>query len=58
VKRITLKLAPGVKTEFTDRDRALARVVEWAEKALGGPSSCSAWRDAARPPSFYKPPPC
>jgi hypothetical protein len=37
VKRITLKLAPGVKTEFTDRDRALAQVVEWAEKSTRWP---------------------
>jgi hypothetical protein len=46
VKRITLKLAPGVKTEFTDRDRALAQVVEWAEKStrrpvvVFGPEGC------------------
>jgi hypothetical protein len=46
VKRITLKLAPGVKMEFTDRDRALAQVVEWAEKStrwpvvVFGPEGC------------------
>jgi hypothetical protein len=56
VKRITLKLAPGVKTEFTDRDRALAQIAEWAEKALGSPSSYSAQRDAAKPPSSGRPP--
>jgi energy-coupling factor transporter ATP-binding protein EcfA2 len=46
VKRITLKLAPGVKMEFTDRDRALAQVVEWAERGtrfpvvIFGPEGC------------------
>jgi dienelactone hydrolase len=46
VKRITLKLAPGVKTEFTDRDRALAQLAEWAEKStrwpvvVFGPEGC------------------
>jgi len=46
VKRITLKLAPGVKTEFTDRDRALAQIAEWAEKStrfpvvVFGPEGC------------------
>jgi Archaeal ATPase. len=46
VKRIKLKLAPGVETEFVDRDRALARVVEWAEKStrfpvvVFGPEGC------------------
>ena len=33
VKRIKLELAPGVEMEFVDRDRALAQVVEWAEKS-------------------------
>ncbi len=28
VRRITLEFAPGVETEFVDRDRALAQVVE------------------------------
>ena len=40
MRRIKSEFVPSVKTEFTDRDRALARVVEWAEKTLGGPSSC------------------
>ncbi|MFZ8837904.1 MAG: ATP-binding protein, partial [Pyrobaculum sp.] len=46
MKRITLKLAPGVKMEFTDRDRALAQVVEWAERGtrfpvvIFGPEGC------------------
>jgi hypothetical protein len=37
VKRITLKLASGVKMEFTDRDRALAQIAEWAEKSTRWP---------------------
>jgi len=46
VRRIALKLAPGVETEFVDRDRALAQVVEWAEKStrfpvvIFGPEGC------------------
>jgi len=46
VRRITLELAPGVETEFVDRDRALAQVVEWAEKStrwpvvVFGPEGC------------------
>ncbi len=46
MKRIKLKLAPGVETEFVDRDRALAQVVEWAEKStrfpvvVFGPEGC------------------
>ena len=46
MKRITLKLAPGVKMEFTDRDRALAQIAEWAEKStkipvvVFGPEGC------------------
>jgi hypothetical protein len=46
VKRVTLELVPGVKTEFIDRDRALARVVEWAERStrfpvvIFGPEGC------------------
>ena len=40
------KFVSGVKTEFTDRDRALAQVVEWAEKStrwpvvVFGPEGC------------------
>ena len=46
MKRITLEFAPGVETEFVDRDRALAQVVEWAEKStrwpvvVFGPEGC------------------
>jgi hypothetical protein len=46
VKRIVLEIAPGVKTEFVDRDRALARVVEWAQRGtrfpvvVFGPEGC------------------
>jgi ABC-type Fe3+/spermidine/putrescine transport system ATPase subunit len=46
VKRIKLELAPGVETEFVDRDRALAQVVEWAERGtrfpvvIFGPEGC------------------
>jgi predicted AAA+ superfamily ATPase len=37
VKRIRLVFAPSVETEFVDRDRALAQVVEWAEKGTWAP---------------------
>jgi len=37
VKRIRLEFAPGVETEFVDRDRALAQVVEWAERGTWAP---------------------
>jgi len=46
VRRIKPEFVPSVKTEFTDRDRALARVVEWAEKStrrplvVFGPEGC------------------
>ncbi len=46
MKRIKLEIAPGVETEFVDRDRALAQVVEWAEKStrwpvvVFGPEGC------------------
>ncbi len=46
MKRIKLEIAPGVETEFVDRDRALAQVVEWAERSTGfpvvifGPEGC------------------
>ena len=46
MKRIKLKLAPGVETEFVDRDRALGQIVEWAEKStrfpvvVFGPEGC------------------
>jgi hypothetical protein len=37
VKRIKLEFVPGVETEFVDRDRALAQVVEWAERGMWAP---------------------
>jgi len=46
VKRIKLKFAPGVETEFVDRDRALGQIAEWAEKStrfpvvVFGPEGC------------------
>ena len=46
MKRIKLEIAPGVETEFVDRDRALAQVAEWAEKStrwpvvIFGPEGC------------------
>jgi len=46
VKRIAVVIAPGVETEFMDRDRALAQVVEWAERGtrfpvvIFGPEGC------------------
>ncbi|NAZ35145.1 MAG: ATPase, partial [Pyrobaculum sp.] len=46
MRRIVLELVPGLKTEFTDRDRALVQVVEWAERStrfpvvVFGPEGC------------------
>ncbi len=46
MKRIKLEIAPGVETEFVDRDRALAQVAEWAERGtrfpvvIFGPEGC------------------
>ena len=46
MKRIALKLAPGVETEFVDRDRALGQIAGWAEKStrfpvvVFGPEGC------------------
>jgi predicted AAA+ superfamily ATPase len=46
VRRITLEPVPGVETEFVDRDRALAQLVEWAERGtrfpvvIFGPEGC------------------
>ena len=37
MERIRLEFAPGVETEFVDRDRALAQVVEWAERGTWAP---------------------
>jgi len=46
MRRIVLELVPGVKTEFVDRDRALAQIAEWAERStrfpvvVFGPEGC------------------
>jgi hypothetical protein len=46
VKRIAVEIAPGVETEFVDRDRALAQLVEWAQRGtrfpvvIFGPEGC------------------
>jgi hypothetical protein len=46
MERIRFELAPGVETEFVDRDRALAQVAEWAERGtwppfvVFGPEGC------------------
>jgi predicted AAA+ superfamily ATPase len=46
VKRIKVDIAPGVETEFVDRDRALEQMAEWAEKStrwpvvIFGPEGC------------------
>jgi hypothetical protein len=46
VKRIAVEIAPGVETEFVNRDRALEQVVEWAERGtrfpvvIFGPEGC------------------
>ena len=37
MKRIRVEIAPGVETEFVNRDRALAQVVEWAERGTRFP---------------------
>ncbi len=37
MERIRLEFALGVETEFVDRDRALAQVVEWAERGTWAP---------------------
>ncbi|MFP3349700.1 MAG: ATP-binding protein, partial [Thermoproteus sp.] len=37
MERIRLEFAPGVETEFVDRDRALAQVEEWAERGTWAP---------------------
>jgi hypothetical protein len=46
VRRIKPEFVSSVKTEFTDRDRALAQIAEWAEKGtrcpvvVFGPEGC------------------
>jgi len=46
VRRVTLEPVPGVEMEFVDRDRALAQLVEWAERGtrfpivIFGPEGC------------------
>jgi len=56
MKRVKLPFAPGFEVEFADRDRALAQVLEWAERGtrfpivVFGPEGCgkTAWlRQAA-----------
>ena len=50
-RRIRLNLAPGIEVEFADRETALRRIEEWAEKGTGnaqlvfGPEGCgkTAW---------------
>jgi len=37
VKMIKLELAPGLETEFVDRDRALRQLAEWAEEGTWAP---------------------
>jgi predicted AAA+ superfamily ATPase len=37
VRRITLDLLPSLQVEFTDRDRALKQVEEWAERGTRFP---------------------
>jgi hypothetical protein len=37
VRRIVLRLVPGVETEFVDRVRALAQMAEWAERSTRFP---------------------
>jgi KaiC/GvpD/RAD55 family RecA-like ATPase len=51
MRRVKLSFAAGVEVEFTDRDRALQQVVEWAERGtrfpvvVFGPEGCgkTAW---------------
>jgi energy-coupling factor transporter ATP-binding protein EcfA2 len=51
MRRVKLSFAAGVEVEFTDRDRALQQVVEWAEEGtrfpvvVFGPEGCgkTAW---------------
>ena len=46
MKRIKVEIAPGVETEFVDRDRAIAQIAEWAERGtrfpivIFGPEGC------------------
>jgi hypothetical protein len=32
IERVKLSFVPGLEVEFTDRDRAIERVLEWSEK--------------------------
>jgi len=51
VKRVKLSLTPGIEVEFVDRELALKKVEEWAErstrlpKVVFGPEGCgkTAW---------------
>jgi hypothetical protein len=47
VRRIVLEPVPGVKTEFTDRDRALGQMAEWAEKSTRSPVNLQLWMPSA-----------
>jgi Archaeal ATPase. len=46
VRRVELELVPGLRVEFTDRERALGQVEEWAERGtrfpvvIFGPEGC------------------
>jgi len=46
VRRVELELAPGVRVEFTDRERALGQLEEWAGRGtrfpvvIFGPEGC------------------
>jgi hypothetical protein len=56
MRRITLNLLPGLEVEFVDRDRALAQVVEWAEKSTRWPVVIFGPEDAAKPHLSGRPP--
>ena len=55
VKRVKLSFAPGLEVEFSDRDRAISQIYEFAEKGtrtpivVYGPEGCgkSAWLNQA-----------
>jgi len=46
----------SVKTEFTNRDRALAQIAEWAEKSTRWPVVVLGPEGCGRPPSSGRPP--
>jgi len=51
IERVKLSFVPGLEVEFTDRDRAIERVLEWSERStwhpvvIYGPEGCgkTAW---------------